>query len=89
MKKIKPLIKNLLEMSVYQLLYMDSVPVSAVCNEAVKLAEKRGFKTLKGYVNGVLRNIARAIDTIELPVKEENTIFYYSIKFYFPKCTAD
>ncbi|MCI8428195.1 MAG: 16S rRNA (cytosine(967)-C(5))-methyltransferase RsmB [Lachnospira sp.] len=85
MKKIKPLIKNLLEMSVYQLLYMDSVPVSAVCNEAVKLAEKRGFKTLKGYVNGVLRNIARAIDTIELPIKEENTIFYYSIKYSLPE----
>ncbi len=48
---------------------MDSVPISAVCNEAVKLAEKRGFKTLKGYVNGVLRNLARMIDTIQLPVK--------------------
>ena len=84
-KKIKPLIKNLLEMSVYQLLYMDSVPISAVCNEAVKLAEKRGFKTLKGYVNGVLRNLARMIDTIQLPVKEENSIFYYSIKYSLPE----
>lgn len=84
-KKIKPLIKNLLEMSVYQLLYMDSVPSSAVCNEAVKLAEKRGFKTLKGYVNGVLRNLARNIDCIQLPKKEENTIYYYSIQYSLPE----
>lgn len=85
MKKIKPLIKNILEMSVYQLLYMDSVPSSAVCNEAVKLAEKRGFRTLKGYVNGVLRTLARNIDSIQLPKKEENTIFYYSIQYSLPE----
>lgn len=84
-KKIKPLIKNLLEMSVYQLLYMDNIPPCAVCNEAVKLAEKRGFKTLKSYVNGVLRNLARNIDTIELPAKEKDTRFYYSIKYCLPK----
>ena len=26
-----------------------------VCNEAVRLAKKRGFQNLSGYVNGVLR----------------------------------
>ena len=58
-EKMKPLIRNLLRMSVYQLLFMDGVPDSAVCNEAVKLAAKRKFQSLKGFVNGVLRNIAR------------------------------
>lgn len=58
-RKMKPVILCILEMSVYQLLYMDSVPDSAVCNEAVKLAEKKGFRNLKGFVNGILRNIAR------------------------------
>ncbi len=66
-KKMKPLIRNLLRMSVYQLKYMDAVPDSAVCNEAVKLANKRGFSQLKGFVNGVLRNIARNIGEIEYP----------------------
>ena len=53
---MKPLIRNLLRMSVYQLKYMDSVPDSAACNEAVKLAQRRGFYNLKGFVNGVLRS---------------------------------
>lgn len=57
--KQKPLIRTLLRMSVYQLLYMDRVPDSAVCNEAVKLAVKRRFQGLKGFVNGVLRTISR------------------------------
>ncbi len=57
--KQKPLIRNLLRMSVYQIVYMDKVPASAVVNEAVKLAKKRGFKTFSGFVNGVLRTVAR------------------------------
>ena len=58
-KKMKPWIRELLRVSTYQLLYMDSIPPSAVCNEAVKLAVKRKFQGLKGFVNGVLRSIAR------------------------------
>lgn len=58
-ERMKPLIRTLLRMSVYQLLYMDRVPDSAVCNEAVKLAVKRKFAGLKGFVNGVLRSISR------------------------------
>ncbi len=44
-EKMKPTIRNILRMSVYQLKYMDRVPDSAVCNEAVKLAGKRGLKS--------------------------------------------
>ncbi len=40
---MKPVIRTILRMSVYQLKYMDSVPDSAVCNEGVKLAQRKGF----------------------------------------------
>lgn len=40
---MKPVIRNILRMGVYQIQYMDSVPDSAACNEAVKLARKSGF----------------------------------------------
>lgn len=63
-RKMKPVILCILEMGVYQLKYMDAVPASAICNEAVRLTEKKGFRTLKGFVNGVLRNIARGEDPI-------------------------
>ena len=66
-QKMKPLIRSLLRLSVYQLLYMDAIPDSAVCNEAVKLAEKRHFFALKGFVNGVLRTIAREKEHIVWP----------------------
>ncbi|MGN0297961.1 MAG: 16S rRNA (cytosine(967)-C(5))-methyltransferase RsmB [Lachnospiraceae bacterium] len=71
-KKMKPVIRNLLRMTTYQLKYMNAIPASAACNEAVKLAQKRGFSNLKPFVNGVCRNIGRNIakfqtyDSLEL-----------------------
>lgn len=64
---MKPVIRTILRMSVYQILYMDRVPDSAACNEAVKLAEKRGFFGLKGFVNGVLRTVARNKTELSFP----------------------
>jgi len=63
--KMKPVIRTIMRMSVYQLLYMERVPDSAVCNEAVKLAKKRKFQGLTGFVNGVLRNISREKEHLE------------------------
>jgi len=82
--KMKPVIRNIIRSAVYQLKYMDSVPNSAVCNEAVKLATKRGFATLKGFVNGVLRNIERNLDTISYP-DEKNLTAYWSVKYSVPE----
>ena len=69
--------------AVYQMEYMDQVPTSAACNEAVNLAVKKGFKSLKGFVNGVLRNIARNLEKISYP-EENNTAEYFSIKYSMP-----
>ena len=57
-RKMKPMIRNSLRMGLYQLLYMEAVPDSAACNESVKLISRR-YSPLKGFVNGLLRNIAR------------------------------
>ena len=83
-RKQKPVIRELLRMSVYQLKYMDSVPDSAVCNEAVKLAQKKGFRQLKGFVNGVLRNIARNLSTVKLPPEKEQ-VRYLSVRYSMPE----
>ena len=84
--KMKKVIKYILRMSVYQLKYMDSVPVSAVCNEAVKLTVKRKFNGLKGFVNGVLRNIANNINSVEYPKNEMEML---SVKYSVPQWIID
>lgn len=81
-KKMKPVIRNILRSAVYQLKYMYSVPDHAVCSEAVKLAARKGFSGLKGYVNGVLRSIARGLDDVKYPTEEVAAL---SVKYSIPE----
>lgn len=68
--RMKPMIREIIRVGVYQIIYMDNVPDSAACNEAVKLTQKKGFYNLKGFVNGVLRNISRQKGRLPLPSRE-------------------
>lgn len=84
-KKMKPVILGILRMSIYQLKYMDAVPDSAVCNEAVKLAVRKGFGSLKGFVNGVLRGVSRNLSDVVYPDEERNPLEALSIRCSLPK----
>lgn len=84
-KKMKPLIRNLLRMSLYQIRYMDSVPDSAACNEAVKLAKKRGFSQLSGFMNGVLRSVIREPERIVYPDPKKNYELALSVTYSMPE----
>jgi 16S rRNA (cytosine967-C5)-methyltransferase len=83
--KMKPLIRCIMRMSAYQIIYMDSVPDSAACNEACKLVQKRKFVSLKGFVNAVLRNISRGKDNLPLPDAEKEPEKYLSVKYSMPE----
>lgn len=83
--KMKPFIRCLMRMSLYQLLYMDTVPDSAVCNEACKLAAKRGFGSLRGFVNAVLRKLSREKNILTLPDREREQVQYLSVKYSIPR----
>lgn len=84
-KKIKPLLLNLLRISVYQIKFMDKVPDFAICNEAVSIAKKRGYSKLSGFVNGMLRNIIRNKDNISLPDEQKQPLNYLSTLYSYPK----
>ncbi|MCA0969252.1 16S rRNA (cytosine(967)-C(5))-methyltransferase RsmB [Halobacillus litoralis] len=72
-KKIKPWIRWLLYMSVYQMNYLERVPDHAVLHEAVEISKKWGHKGISSFVNGVLRNVQRkglrGTDEIKDPVE--------------------
>ncbi len=84
-KKMKPFIRELIRMSAYQILYMSRVPDSAAINEAVKLAKKRGFTGLSGFVNGVLRSIAKGGSEYPLPDYSKTPIKHLSVKYSMPE----
>ena len=57
--KIKPRVRCLLRMSLYQIFYMDSVPDYAACSEAVRLCKRKKLAQAAGFVNGILRAVCR------------------------------
>lgn len=84
-KKMKPLIRCLLRMGTYQILYMDSVPDAAAVSEAVKLAGKRKFRNLSGFVNGILRKVAANKNEPALPDKEKDPKDFLSVTYSMPE----
>lgn len=84
-RKMKPVMRTMMRMGAYQILFMDGVPDSAACNEAVKLAQKKGFHTLKGFVNGVLRNLSRQKTEIVLPDEKKEPIRALSVRYSVPE----
>ena len=88
LKKMTPWVKNILRMGIYQMYYMDKIPHSAACNESVKLSKKYAHQAAGRFINGVLRNVSRNIDSISFP-DIENKAEYLSVKYSFPLWLTD
>ncbi len=83
--KMKPLIRALMRLSACQILYLEKIPDRAVCDEAVKLAKKRGFSGLSGFVNGVLRSLARQKDRVAWPDPKTDPVRALSVRYSLPE----
>lgn len=86
-KKIDSWVRQLLRISLYQMTVLDKIPTHAIVDEAVKIAKVRGHKGVAGFVNGVLRRIARegvkSVDEIKDPIER------MSIQYSYPKWIVD
>lgn len=86
-KKMSNSVRNILEMGVYQIVFLDKVPNSAACNESVKLAKRYASRS-SGFINGVLRNLVRNIDDLKQPQRGTTVlenIKYLSTKYSYPE----
>ena len=78
--KIELNIRNILRMGLYQLIYLDSIPIHAAINESVELCPARS----RGFANAILRNYTRKKDEIKFPNKNSAPIEYLSVTYSFP-----
>lgn len=83
--KLKPVIRTILEMGAYQVLFMDQVYDTKACNLSVELAKKKGFKNLAGFVNGVLRSLSREKEKIAYPDAAKEPEKYLSVRYSMPE----
>ncbi|WP_345894767.1 transcription antitermination factor NusB [Natroniella sulfidigena] len=57
--------KSIIRLAVYEILYQDEIPVAVSINEAVELAKSFSDQQSSKFVNGVLGNIADALEDRE------------------------
>ncbi len=81
LKKLSKSVTEILRLGIYQIMYMDKVPVSAAVNESVKLIKKYENRS-RGFVNAILRKVADNKDNISFP---EETLENLMVRFSFPK----
>ena len=67
LRKIPPMIREILRLGLYQIFYLDKVPASAACNTAVELAKKYSHPGTVKFVNAVLRTAVREPEKAKFP----------------------
>lgn len=85
LKKIDPVVLNILRMALYQIFFLDRVPESAAVDRAVDLVKShRGHHHIVSFVNGLLRNICRNKDGISFPDEKRFPVKFLSTYYSFP-----
>ena len=83
--RIEPRILNILRLGLFQILYLDRVPVSASVHSAVELAKSQAPARVAGFVNAVLRNAARNHQKTPFPHPENDPVSWLAAFHSFPK----
>ncbi|HIB78233.1 MAG TPA: hypothetical protein EYO58_11635, partial [Flavobacteriales bacterium] len=89
--KDTPLVlKIAMRLGAYELLYLNT-PTYAVIHQAIELTQSKQ-KSLRGVVNGVLRNLVRLLEKNQLPQiedNESNPLHCLALKYAHPTWVAD
>lgn len=82
-KKIQEKVKIIIKIGIYQILNMNSVPDFAAVNETVKISKKECNIGAQKFINGILRNIIKNKDSIEIKRENYSDSEYLSIKYSY------
>ena len=84
LKEAAPEIRTALIMGTYQIFYMDRVPDRAAVSQSVEYIRQKGLHQAVGFVNGILRSIARRSKYFQKPDKDAEPVAYLALQFATP-----
>ena len=84
LRKIEPMVCDILRLGIYQLFYLDKVPASAACNTAVDLAKKYSNAGTAKFVNAVLRTAVRQPEKAVFPSGKGHGVEELALKSQHP-----
>ena len=67
LNKINPNVLNILRLGLFQVVYLDRIPVSAAVNTSVEMTKAVAAPWIVGYVNGLLRNAVNKYGDVVFP----------------------
>lgn len=85
LKKIDPVILNILRLGLFQIIYLNRIPVSAAVNTSVEIAKSFASSSAAGFVNALLRNAAREYKKLPFPDPDKNSAYSLSVRKSFPE----
>lgn len=83
--KINPNVLNILRLGLFQIIFMDRIPVSAAVNTSVELAKSSSAPWIKGFVNGLLRNASQNYENVSYPSPDKDPVSYIAAIKSFPQ----
>lgn len=86
--KLERAVVLLLRLGLYQLFYLDRIPVSAAVNETVNLA-KEAAPRAAGFINAVLRSADRGRESIGYPDPSKEPAAYLATRYSHPRWIAE
>ncbi|MEA1948208.1 MAG: 16S rRNA (cytosine(967)-C(5))-methyltransferase RsmB [Thermodesulfobacteriota bacterium] len=85
LNKIDPKVLNILRLGLFQIIYLDRIPVSAAVNTSVEMTKAAAAPWVVGYVNGLLRNAVREYKHVNFPDVDNDPAKALATKKSFPK----
>lgn len=85
LRKINPLVLNILRLGIFQLCFLNKIPSSAAVNTSVEMAKTFAPPWVVKYVNGLLRNCSRRHDKVTFPNINENPVAALATSKSFPE----
>lgn len=82
---LKPVVREILRIAVYQILYMEKIPTSAAVNEAVNMAKETDAVKAAGFINGLLRSVLRTETPLLLPNESRFPLKSLSVQYSCPE----
>jgi 16S rRNA (cytosine967-C5)-methyltransferase len=84
LKRIDPKVMNILRLGLFQIIYLDRIPVWAAVNTSVEMAKSVKKPYVVRFVNGLLRNAAKNYQQVSYPDANRDPVSALAIEKSFP-----
>ncbi len=83
--KIDPAVMNILRLGLFQIIYLNRIPVSAAVNTSVEIAKSFASSPAAGFANALLRKAAGEYKKIPFPDPDKNPAHSLAVRKSFPE----